>query len=167
MVRTFWEKLPKGYEAKVRKRGLSLERAVTFASLIEMETLLDEERSKVSEVIWARLKKGEPLAIDAALIYGIKNYKGNIRWRHLKDRSNKYNTRIYKGLPPSPIGSVSVASLEAVLNPTSEGYYYYVLKPDSSQSHHFSKTLKEHNQHVQKLVRKQKENNFFFDKIVE
>ena len=156
MIETFWEKLPENYEAEVNKRGLTLERAVTFASLIEMETLLDEERPKVSEVIWARLKNGEPLAIDAALIYGIKNYKGNIRWRHLKDRKNKYNTRIYKGLPPTPIGSVSVESLKAVLNPSSEGYYYYVLKPDSSKSHHFSKTLQEHNRHVQKLVKKQK-----------
>ena len=66
MIETFWEKLPENYEAEVNKRGLTLERAVTFASLIEMETLLDEERPKVSEVIWARLKNGEPLAIDAA-----------------------------------------------------------------------------------------------------
>ena len=156
MVRTFWEKLPEGYEKAVRQKGLTLERAVTFASLIEMETLIDEERAKVSEVIWARLKNGEPLAIDAALIYGIEDYKGNIRWKHLRDKNNKYNTRIYKGLPPTPIGSVSVESLEAVLNPTSEGYYYYVLKPDSSQTHHFSKSLKEHNYHVKRLVRKQK-----------
>ena len=54
-------------------------------------------------------------------------------------------------LPPGPICTPTTASLEAVLNPTSKGYYYYVLVLDGQNRHHFSKTLKEHNKYVQKL----------------
>ncbi len=152
-VTTFWSKLPQGYENSVRDLGLSLVEAVTFASLIELETRLDEERPLVSEVIWTRLKRGMPLGIDAAIIYGIKDYTGDLKFRHLKDSSNPYNTRIHAGLPPTPIGSPSLASLQAVLTPSSQGNLYYVLDPEDGSRHIFSKTLREHNRHVRKLVR--------------
>ncbi|NRA65077.1 MAG: endolytic transglycosylase MltG [Pseudobacteriovorax sp.] len=148
MVNTFWENLPKDYEKNVKKKGLSLHEAITFASLIEKETQHDDERSLVSEVIWSRLKNREPIAIDAAIIYGIEDYDGDIKWKHLRDKSNPYNTRVHKGLPPGPIGAVSAASLEAILTPTNFGYYYYVVIGGTNR-HHFSKTLKEHNKHVQ------------------
>jgi UPF0755 protein len=155
MVKTFWEKLPKDYESRVKAMGLTLDSAVTFASLIELETLNDDEKSLISEVIWRRLKDDVPLAIDAAIIYGITDYAGDLKRIHLSDKNNPYNTRIHKGLPPSAIGAPSADSLEAVLNPSSYGYYYYVLIP-GTQRHHFSRTLKEHNENVKKLVKASK-----------
>jgi UPF0755 protein len=151
MIKTFWQNLPASYEKNVEKMGLSLHQAVTFASLIELETQTDDERPLVSEVIWRRLKDKAPLGIDAALIYGIPDYAGDLKWTHLSDASNPYNTRIRKGLPPGPIGSPSRRSLEAVLTPASEGNYYYVLKAGTTR-HTFSKTLAEHNRHVKELV---------------
>jgi UPF0755 protein len=151
MVQTFRKNLPKNYEQRIKKMGLNLHQAVTFASLIELETLHDDEKSVISEVIWRRLKDKAPLAIDAALIYGIPDYQGDIKWRHLEDAKNPYNTRIHRGLPPTPIGAPGKASLAAVLTPTNTGAYYYVLLPNSDR-HHFSKTLKEHNKYVRKLV---------------
>ncbi len=151
-VQTFWQKLPADYEAQARAMRLSLYQAVTFASLIELETRFDDEMPLIAEVIWRRLKDGAPLGIDAALIYGIPNYSGDIRWNHLRDASNRYNTRIHKGLPPTPIGSPSRQALLAVLNPTNTGNYFYVLTTDGSGRHHFSKTAKEHNALVKKLV---------------
>ena len=133
------------------QKGLALHQAVTFASLIEAETLHDDERSKVSEVIWRRLKDNAPLGIDAALIYGIPDYAGDLKTAHLNDAKNRYNTRIHRGLPPSPIGNPSAKSMAAVLTPSDQGYYYYVLIPGSDR-HHFSRTLKEHNEHVRNLV---------------
>lgn len=152
-VETFWEKLPPNYEAMVEKQGLTLNEAVIFASLIELETQHDDEKHQVSEVIWRRLKRKEPLAIDAAIIYGIKDYAGDIRWKHLKDTKNPYNTRIHPGLPPTAIGSPSSSSLKAVLHPSNKGYYYYVLDIESKSRHHFSKTLAEHNKYVKKLIK--------------
>lgn len=152
-VGTFWEKMPAGYEAKIKAKGLTLNQAVTFASLIELETAAPEEKPLISEVIWRRLKDGIPLGIDAALIYGIPDYQGDILWKHLKDRENLYNTRIHHGLPPTAIGSVSASSLEAVLIPTNFGNYYYVLDLSAGKpQHHFSKTLKEHQMYVNRLV---------------
>ena len=156
MVETFWNRLPEDYVAQLESLGLSLHEAVIFASLIEKETAIEDEKPKVAEVIWNRLKRKDALGIDAAVIYGIKDYDGQIRWSHLRDRKNPYNLRIHRGLPPGPIGAVSVSSLQAILEPTSEGYYFYVLKVNSGGRHHFSKTLKEHNLYVQKLVRHQK-----------
>lgn len=151
MAKQFFATMPKGYEDDVKRKGLSLTEAVTFASLIERETRLDEERPMVSEVIWRRLKDGVPLGIDATIPYGIENYDGDLKWADLANAKNPYNTRIHKGLPPTAIGAPSAKSLAAVLTPANEGYYYYVLMP-GSMHHHFSKSLKEHNLHVKKLV---------------
>lgn len=151
MVETFWQKLPAGYEDSVRQLGLTLYDAITFASLIELETKHDDEKPLISEVIWRRLKDKAPLAIDAAVIYGIQDYNGDIKTRHLKDASNPYNTRIHRGLPPTPIGAPGIKAIEAVLTPSEFNYYYYVLKPGNTR-HHFSRSLKEHNTNVKKYV---------------
>lgn len=153
MLQTFFQALPADFEARAAARKLDLHRAVIFASLIEKETMLDDEMPQISEVIWNRLKLGEPLGIDAALIYGIPNYKGDITWKHLRDSTNRYNTRIHKGLPPGPIGAISMRSLEAVLQPSQEGYHFYVLANDKSGTHHFTRTLEEHNRYVKQLIR--------------
>jgi len=153
MVETFWSKLPENYEAKVNERGLSLQSAVTFASLIELETLHEDEKPYVSEVIWRRLKTNQPLGIDAAIIYGIPNFNGDLTWKNLKDNSNPYNLRLHKGFPPTPIGNPSVNSLQAVLTPSQKGYNYYVLEAGPEGRHHFSVTLDEHNSYVRKYLK--------------
>lgn len=153
MIDEFDKRIDENLLSAFKAKDLSLNQAVTFASLIEKETLTDEERPKIAEVIWRRLKKGEPLGIDAALIYGIKDYQGDITWKHLKDPENKYNTRIYKGLPPTPIGSPTVASLSAVLSPTNQGYYYFVRLPGKDKKHHFSKSYREHTNYVNKWIK--------------
>jgi UPF0755 protein len=153
LIKNFVKNLPSNYEEDLKKVNLTLPQGIIFASLIERETKHDDERAKISEVIWNRLRADEPLGIDAGLIYGIKNYDGDIRSRDLVDRSNPYNSRIFKGLPPTPIGSPSRKSMEAVLTPTNEGLYFYVLVPDGQERHHFSKTVGEHNVHVKRLLR--------------
>ena len=152
-VKTFFEHLPAGYENNIARIGLTLTQAVTFASLIEMETMRDEEKPMIAEVIQSRLKNGEPLGIDAAIIYGIPDYGGDIKWKDLKNANNPYNTRLHRGLPPTPIGAASISSLEAILNPTKLGYYYYMLDSADHTRHVFSKTLGEHNALVNKFLK--------------
>jgi UPF0755 protein len=153
MVETFWENVPPDYESKVNERGLTLLKAVIFASLIELETLFEDEKPIVSEVIWRRLKTNQVLGIDAALIYGIDDYDGDIKWKHLRDASNPYNLRKHRGFPPTPIGSPGVSSLKAVLSPSQNGYNYYVLDPDGSGRHRFAKTIQEHNANVEAYLK--------------
>ncbi len=156
MVKRFFKSIPESLREDLKALNLSFEDAVIFASLIEMESFFDDEKPKVAEVIWNRLKKGIPLGIDAALIYGIDEYGGDITWKHLKDTKNPYNTRIYKGLPPTAIGAPSASSFSAIVTPSHEGYYYYVLLPGNSKRHYFSKTLEEHNKQVKILIKAQK-----------
>jgi UPF0755 protein len=137
----FAQRIPPTYRQEVEARQLSFYQAVIFASMIEKETDLAEERSLIAEVIWRRLKANIPLAIDAAVIYGSVDYQGRLKSFHLKDRNNPYNPRIHRGLPPTPIASPTVASLAAVLTPSTEGYMYYVLLPGNNGKHHFAKTL--------------------------
>ncbi len=153
LATNFWQRLPQDYASRAEALGLSLHQAIIFASLIELESAVPEERRLIAGVIWNRLKRHMPLGIDASIIYGIAGYDGNIRYRDLHDASNPYNTRIHPGLPPTPICSPSVESLLAVVAPSEEGYLYYVLDPDLGHRHHFSKTLDEHNRYVQKLRR--------------
>ena len=152
-VQKFKNTIGSEFSAKLNKYSLTMEKWVIFASLIEAETQIQKEYPLVAEVIWNRLKKKDFLGIDAALIYGIKNYKGDITWAHLKDKKNKYNLRVFKGLPPTAIGSPSISALQAVFEPTNFGYYFYVTKTDGTKEHHFSKTLKEHQLWVRKLVK--------------
>ena len=86
MLQEFFHRVPSDYLEKIRKNNLSLHQAISFASLIEKESSIEEEKKFVSEVIWRRLKNNAPLGIDASIIYGIKNFNGNLTWKNLADK---------------------------------------------------------------------------------
>jgi uncharacterized YceG family protein len=105
------------------------------ASMVERETAAPQERKLVSAVIWNRLAKGMPLAIDATLRYGL-GIPGN-RPITVEEQKNQtpYNTGIRPGLPPTPIGNPGLPSMQAAAHPAAVDYLYYVRKPDGV--HHF------------------------------
>jgi uncharacterized YceG family protein len=105
------------------------------ASMVERETAAPEERKLVSAVIWNRLAKGMPLAIDATLRYGL-GIPGN-RPITVAEQKNQtpYNTGIRPGLPPTPIGNPGLPSMQAAAHPAAVDYLYYVRKPHDI--HHF------------------------------
>ena len=121
--------------------------ALTLASIIEKETGASFERPLISSVFHNRLKKKMRLESDPTVIYGIKNFDGNLTRKHLKTHT-PYNTYKIRGLPVGPIANPGRASLEAALFPDDTAYLYFVSKKDST--HHFSKNLKEHNRAVKK-----------------
>ncbi len=156
MINAFWKKLPEGYEILVASRGITLHQAMIIASLVEAETSKDFEKPMVAEVIWNRLERKMALGIDAAVIYGIPNFNGNLTRKDLDNRDNPYNLRLHLGLPPTPITTPHRDSLLAVVNPTSHGFLYYVLDPDKVGEHTFSRSLEEHNRAVKKLINRGK-----------
>jgi len=92
------------------------------------------------------------MGCDPTIIYILKKegiWDGNIRWKDLK-RDSPYNTRINRGLPPGPICSPGIHSIEAALFPENTKYLYFVAK--DRRTHYFSKNLKEHNWAVRKYI---------------
>lgn len=137
---------------KAKELGLSISEITTVASLIEKEAANDKERSRIAGVIYNRLKKGMLLQIDAAVIYANTKGKGSLEkvyYSNLKVDS-KYNTYLYKGLPPGPIASPGKASIEAALYPEKNDYLYYVA---GDNGHVFSKTYEEHLKNVKKYIK--------------
>ncbi len=115
---------------------------VTLASIVEKETAAPEERPLIAAVFLNRMRRGMRLETDPTVIYGIEDFDGNLRKRHLRDKSNPYNTYQIAGLPPGPIASPGVEALRAVVQPAETDYLYFVSKNDGT--HHFSKTYREH-----------------------
>jgi UPF0755 protein len=115
--------------ARARRGNLTPYDVLIIASMIERETAAAEERRLVSAVIYNRLRKRMPLAIDATLRYGL-GVPGNrpLTRRHLRNRT-PYNTRIHTGLPPTPIGNPGVPSMRAAAHPAGRNYLYYLRRP--------------------------------------
>lgn len=131
-------------------RGLTIRQLVTMASIVEKETGRAEERPIVAAVYGNRVRIGMPLQCDPTLIFALARagkYTGNLRHDDLAFDS-PYNTYRYRGLPPGPIASPGLASIEAALNPSADPYLYFVSRNDGS--HAFARTLDEHNRNVQK-----------------
>ncbi len=150
---------------QIYKKGLTLQKVLTMASIIEKEAKMEYEKPIISGVYYNRLKKGMRLQADPTLIYALilaGTYNGDIRYRDFEIDS-KYNTYKHYGLPPSPIANPGKTSILAAIYPAEVEYLYFVAKPDGS--HYFSKTLSEHNKAVyqyQKLPaieRRKKRNN--------
>lgn len=148
------------------QRALSLSftprQIVTTASIIETEAKLNEERPLVASVIYNRLKKDIPLAVDSSVIYASKlegkwRYDGRV-YRSDIERRSPYNTRIYAGLPPGPVASPGESSLKAALNPATSEYLYYVRNPDRDDgAHNFYSNGAEFETGVQALRRWERE----------
>ena len=125
--------------------------ALILASIIEKETSVEIERSKVSSVFINRLLRDIALQTDASVVYGITKGKKvlgrGLRRSELK-KDTPWNTYVHKGLPPSPIGNPGKASIFAALNPDRTNYLYFVA--DGSGGHAFAENLRDHNINVAK-----------------
>jgi UPF0755 protein len=123
-------------------------KTIILASLIEREAEVDKDRPLIASVMFNRLKKGMPLQIDASIEYALPEHKTRLMFSDLKTPS-PYNTYLHKGLPPTPICSPGLPSIEAVLHPARTDYLYYVAGPDGA--HIFSKTLAEQDKVIARL----------------
>ena len=150
MINQFWQST---MELRKDMEFEELYQVVNLASLIEKETGISAERKIISGVFHNRIRKNMLLQCDPTIIYGIgEEFDGIIRRSHLDDRDNLYNTYVHRGFPPTPICSPGLASLEAAVFPDEHNYLYFVSRNDGS--HHFSKTLQEHNRAVRKYQRR-------------
>ncbi len=147
--------------------SLSAYEVLIVASMIEEEARLDEDRAKIARVIYNRLANDEALGIDATTIYGVHleqcstdprcdNPSTGFAWydpeltvSQLADESAPYNTRVVRGLPPTPISAPGRASLQAAMNPEDGPWIWYVLM-DTDGRHFFTDNENEFLAQVQK-----------------
>lgn len=150
---TFDQKYTEDLKAKIRKNGLTDKEGVILASIVEREARSDKARTAVASILLKRIKIGMALNADATIQY-ILGYQPDEKswWKKVitqkdKEIDSPYNTYLNAGLPPAPICSPSLSSLEAVANadPTTPYLYYY---HDSNGVPHYAKTREEHDANV-------------------
>ncbi len=147
MVATFKKRFKDQWKAQAETLGFSTHEIVILASIIEKETGNGKERPLISSVFHNRLKRNMRLESDPTVIYGVSDYHGRIRYKHLR-RVTPYNTYQIDGLPAGPIANPGVQSLKAALYPEKTDFLFFVSKNDTT--HEFSTNLKDHNKAVKK-----------------
>ena len=157
MLQTFGNNLTPDIEPSARALGLTLDDVVTLASIIEREAVVPEERPIIAQVFLSRLRQRMSLDADPTVQYAIAEDLDSVRrygyWKRELTRADleydsPYNTYANRGLPPGPICSPRLESLEAVVHPATTNYLYFVAKGDGS--HAFAATLDEHLENVEK-----------------
>ena len=130
-------------ETQIADSGHALEDIVIMASIVEREARNYEDRRLIAGVLWRRIKMGMALQADATFLYTLGKGSFDLTIEDLRSDS-QYNTYKYKGLPPTAIGSPSLASLEAAATPIDKGYLFYLA--DNKGVTHYAKTYKQHQQ---------------------
>jgi UPF0755 protein len=129
---------------QARKLGLTPIQAYTLASIVEEETQNLEEKDTIASVYLNRLNKGMRLQADPTIKFAMKDF--TLKRIYLKYLSveSPYNTYMNKGLPPGPICTPSLQTLDAVLQQPQTNYLYFVAKSDFSGRHVYTETYDQH-----------------------
>lgn len=129
------------WNSRLQELAMSRHDILTLASIIEKEARLAEERPVISGVYHNRLRIGMLLQADPTVQYALGKHVDRVLYKDLEIDS-RYNTYKHAGLPPGPIASPGVASIEAALFPANVPYLYFVAHPDGH--HEFRRTYAEH-----------------------
>jgi len=141
MLKRFNEIVMPYWEKNKKATSFNLHEILTLASIIEKEAILDSERPLISSVFHNRLKINMPLAADPTVKYVLEQPSKRVYYKQLKVNSS-YNTYKNRGLPPGPICSPSLKSIEAAIYPKDTNFLYFVARKNGS--HIFSKSFEEH-----------------------
>ncbi len=123
------------------------QKVLVIASIIQKEAANNKEMPLVSSVIYNRLKKGMRLQMDGTLNYG-KYSHVKVTPERIRNDESSFNTYKHKGLPPSPIGSVSIAAIRAAIRPAKTTHLYFMKNKEGT--HDFSDTFKAHRKNIRK-----------------
>ena len=142
--------LTPAFENQLQSSGLTLHQAITMASIIQRETLAEDEMPTIASVFYNRLAIGMQLETDPTVQYALGYdaqintwWKSPLTYTDLEINS-PYNTYRNPGLPPGPISNPSLAALNAAVAPAKTEFLFFRAKCDGSLTHNFSKTYEEH-----------------------
>ena len=149
MLDNFSNKFTEKLERSAAEQGYNIHEIITLASIVEKEVSNREDMELVAGVLKNRLDIGMALQSDVTNHYLVGDWKKELTWADLNINS-PYNTRKFKGLPPGPICSPGIASIEATINHKESDYLYYLSDKDGNT--HYSYTMEEHDQKKAKYL---------------
>ena len=135
-LKTFRQQFSKVNLGYAKSKHLTPFDVLTIASLVQAEAETARDRPLIASVIYNRLRLGMPLQIDATTRFATGNYTKPLTASQLNSGS-PYNTRNRKGLPPGPIDSPGLASIQAAAHPAHTNYLFFVVKPCGNGEHVF------------------------------
>ncbi len=147
LLADFQGRLPPDFSQQVAAHGLSVYQAITMASLIEREAVVDDERPIIASVLYNRLAAGQRLEIDASVQFALgqtDQWWPSLQGLDLHSVDSPYNTYANDGLPPGPIANPGLNSIRAVANPAQTDYLYYRALCDGTGRHAFAVTYEQH-----------------------
>jgi UPF0755 protein len=152
LLQDFSSRLTPEIRSGFASHGLSVYQAVTLASIVQREAVVDTEMPLIASVFYNRLAVDMPLQTDPTVQYARGYNAAQHTWwtnplsaDDLKQDS-PYNTYVNPGLPPGPISEPGLAALRAVAFPAQSNYYYFQARCDGSGLHNFAETLEQHRQ---------------------
>lgn len=138
--------------ARAEQIGMTPNEVSTLASIVEKETVQSEEQPEVAGLYVNRLKKGWKLQSDPTVVFALKQINPDTVIRRVLTKDlqldSPYNTYLYTGLPPGPIGAPSINALQSVLNYKEHDYMYMCASVDRAGYHEFASSLNGHNRNA-------------------
>ena len=134
------------YQKNIETLGMTAHEFITLASVVQAESLFEEDYKMIAGVFYNRLAEGMPLQSDITVLYALQEKRVDVTYADLEVDS-EYNTYKYAGLPVGPVCCVQNAILDACADYEKHEYYYFFATQDGDVL--YSKTLAEHNATVQ------------------
>jgi UPF0755 protein len=150
LLANFDRRLTRKMRDDLASQKRTLFQAVTLASIVEREAVVEQERPIIASVYLNRLGSGMALDADPTVQYGMASARAKAPWwpqlvqEDYRAVQSPYNTYLNPGLPPGPIASPGLASLQAVIDPAQTDFYFFRASCSRDGTHMFSKTLEEH-----------------------
>lgn len=138
----FWNKNDR--LAKAKALGMTPKQVYTLASIVEKETLRNQEKARIAGAYLNRLRIGMPLQADPTAVFATRDFAATRVTEFHTKFDSPYNTYMYPGLPPGPITMTSISSIDAVLNAEKHNYIYFCAVGDESGLHAFAETYPQH-----------------------
>jgi UPF0755 protein len=129
---------------RARRLGLTPKQVYTLASIVEEETNKTADKGKIASVYINRLRKGMKLGADPTIKYAMRDFGLTRIYHKYLQFESPYNTYRFPGLPPGPICTPSVKTLDAVLDAPGTDYLYFVARADFSGYSDFASTFRQH-----------------------
>ncbi|SHJ69113.1 UPF0755 protein [Anaerobranca californiensis DSM 14826] len=150
MLRNFARNFPEEYRKRAEELGMSVHQVVTLASIVEREAMVDKERPLIAGVFHNRLRINMALQSCATVFYFTEREPVLVADTKIV---NPYNTYVFPGLPPGPIGAPGKNAIQSTLFYQETDYLYFVTKKDGSGEHYFARTYEEHLANIAKSNR--------------